>query len=88
MSGPKIRVTNPPYTEVFQRGYPPREVVPAFFQEKMNWVIREDKKGCKFLYKVRKTGEKVRNSRGEENKRGWWTKRSEGQEKEGSHKNT
>lgn len=54
VSGPKIRVTNPAYTEVFERGYPPREVVPAFFQQKMNWVIREDTRGCKFLYKVRK----------------------------------
>lgn len=54
VSGPKVKVTNPPYTEVFERGYPPREAVPAFFQRKMNWVVREDKRGCKFLHKVRK----------------------------------
>lgn len=53
VSGPKITVTNPPYTEVFERGYPPRETVPAFFQSKMNWIVREDARGCKFLHKVR-----------------------------------
>ena len=53
VSGPKITVTNPPYTEVFERGYPPRETVPAFFQSKMNWIIREDTRGCKFLHRVR-----------------------------------
>lgn len=52
VSGPKITVTNPPYTEVFERGYPPRETVPAFFQSKMNWIVREDARGCKFLHKV------------------------------------
>ncbi|CBJ27933.1 conserved unknown protein [Ectocarpus siliculosus] len=53
VSGPKIKVTNPAYTEVFERGYPPREPVPAFFQQKMNWVIRQDARGCKFLQKTR-----------------------------------
>ena len=55
VSGPKITVTNPPYTEVFERGYPPRETVPAFFQSKMNWIIREDTRGCKFLHRVRES---------------------------------
>ncbi|CAM9195598.1 unnamed protein product [Ectocarpus fasciculatus] len=53
VSGPKIKVTNPAYTEVFERGYPPREPVPAFFQKKMNWVIRQDARGCKFLQRKR-----------------------------------
>eukprot|EP00903_Cladosiphon_okamuranus_P009173 g8761.t1 len=60
VSGPRITVTNPPYTEVFERGYPPRETVPAFFQsKKMNWIIREDARGCKFLHK---TKDKVKGS--------------------------
>lgn len=52
VSGPRIRVTIPPYTEVFERGYPPREAVPTFFQKEMGWVVREDSRGCHFLHKV------------------------------------
>lgn len=54
MSGPRIRVTIPPYTGVFERGYPPREAVPTFFQKEMGWIVREDSRGCHFLHKVRK----------------------------------
>ena len=49
-------MTNPPYTEVFERGYPPREAVPSFFQSQMNWSVREDERGCKFLHRVRGGG--------------------------------
>ena len=52
VSGPRIRVTIPPYTEVFERGYPPREAVPTFFQKEMGWLVREDSRGCHFLHKV------------------------------------
>eukprot|EP00904_Undaria_pinnatifida_P004196 jgi/Undpi1/13778/HiC_scaffold_9.g03429.m1 len=53
VSGPRIRVTIPPYTEVFERGYPPREAVPTFFQKEMGWLVREDSRGCHFLHKTK-----------------------------------
>lgn len=54
VSGSRIRMTNPPFTEVFERGYPPRETVPTFFKKELGWIVREGNRGCHFLLKVKK----------------------------------
>lgn len=48
----RLNITNPTYTGVFERGYPPRETVPEFYSREFDWMIREDAKGCQFLTRV------------------------------------